>query len=37
MHINQMTANGRRYENVAGLGALHYQNTPKLDARLNAK
>jgi hypothetical protein len=29
--------NGLRYEHVAGFGALTYQNTPKLDAGLNAK
>ena len=32
-----LAANGLRYEHVAGFGALHYQNTPKLDARLKAK
>jgi hypothetical protein len=32
-----MTANGLRYEHVAGFGALLYQNTPKLDAGLKAK
>jgi len=26
-----------RYEHVAGFGALLYQTTPKLDARLKAK
>jgi len=29
--------NGLRYEHVAGFGAMNYQNTPKIDARLNAK
>jgi hypothetical protein len=29
--------NGLRYEHVAGFGAIHYQNTPKLDAGLKAK
>jgi hypothetical protein len=30
-------SDGWRYEHVAGFGALLYQNTPKLDARLKAK
>jgi len=32
-----MTPNGWRYEHVAGFGVIHYQNTPKLDARLKDK
>jgi len=32
-----MRHNGWRYEHVAGFGAIDYQITPKLDARLNAK
>jgi len=32
-----MVGNVLRYEHVAGFGALHYQNTPKLDAGLKAK
>jgi len=32
-----MPPNGWRYEHVAGFGALLYQNTPKLNAGLNAK
>jgi hypothetical protein len=32
-----ITANGWRYEHVAGFGAHLYQNTPKLDAGLKAK
>ena len=32
-----MVANVLCYEYVAGFEALHYQNTPKLDARLKAK
>jgi hypothetical protein len=35
--LTQIVHNGLRYEHVAGFGALHYQNTPKLDAGLKAK
>jgi hypothetical protein len=30
-------SDGWRYKHVAGFGAIHYQNTPKLEAVLNAK
>jgi hypothetical protein len=33
----KMAYNGSHYEHVAGFGAVNYQNTPKLDAGLNAK
>jgi hypothetical protein len=32
-----MGYNGLRYEHVAVFGAILYQNTPKLDAGLNAE
>jgi len=32
-----LTANGFPQEHVEGFRVLHYQNAPKLDARLNAK
>jgi hypothetical protein len=31
------SSNGWHYEHVAAFGALHYQTTPKLDARLKSK
>jgi len=32
-----VAGNVLRYEHVAGIGAIHYQNSPKLDAGLKAK